>query len=187
MASTKYLRRSAGGQTDVVGEPPRLGGELDDVLPAVGIDDIASQTALGHECRVLRHVACTLQTLVRIEASGHELRSDEIELLRAERCPGLQVRSQNAEGGRAFFHSCDRHRLWSTSAFFPMNAAEASPASSIARMSAVPQPPVECERDSHEVLEKVFDGECAVRQCDGSQDLASRMDRNGQVRRAFRR
>ena len=49
------------------------------------------------------------------------------------------------------------------------------------------QPPVECERDSHEVLEKVFDGECAVRQCDGSQDLASRMDRNGQVRRAFRR
>ena len=83
----KVLRGGAGVEAVGVGEPPRLRGELDDVLLALGVDDVVAQAARRDEGGVGRDVAAPLQELARTEPLVDECAADTREIVLAEDGP----------------------------------------------------------------------------------------------------
>lgn len=90
-------RRRALGQADRIGDPPRLGAELNDVLLAFGIDDEIAQAADGHKGRVTADLTGALEKLPRAEPPMNEGLPHGAEVGLAERGPGSQVVAQDGE------------------------------------------------------------------------------------------
>ena len=93
----EVLRRCAVLEAVGIGEPPRLGRELDDVLLALRVDDVVAQTAGRDEGGVGGDVAAPLQELARTEPPVDECAADMREIVLAEDGPLRQVRAQHIE------------------------------------------------------------------------------------------
>ena len=89
----EVLRGGAGVEAVGVGEPPRLRGELDDVLLALGVDDVVAQATRRDEGGVGRDVAAPLQELARTEPPVDECAANMREIVFAEDGPLRQVRA----------------------------------------------------------------------------------------------
>ena len=93
-------RRRALGEADRIGNPPRLGTELNDVFLAPGVDHEISQATGRHEGGVTADLTGALQILPGSEPPMNECLPNGVEVALAERGPGIQVRAQNGECGR---------------------------------------------------------------------------------------
>jgi len=91
-------RGSAGAQTLRVSQPPGFRRELDDVLPALGIDDEVAQAAAGNKRGVAADVAGALQEFTGSQASEDERGANHAELGVGERRTRFEVRTEHAEG-----------------------------------------------------------------------------------------
>ena len=94
----EILRGGARVEAVRVGEPPRLGGELDDVLLALGVDDVVAEAARRDEGGVGGDVAAPLQELAGIEPLVDEGAADGREIIFAERRPLREIPAQHIEG-----------------------------------------------------------------------------------------
>ena len=94
----EVLRGGARVEAVRVGEPPRLGGELDDVLLALGVDDVVAEAARRDEGGVGGDVATALQELAGIEPLVDECAADGCDITFAERRPLREVPAQHIEG-----------------------------------------------------------------------------------------
>lgn len=81
-----------------VGEPPRLGSELDDVFLAFRVDDVIAQAARRDEGGMGRDVAAPLQELALPQPLVDESAADDREIVLAEGSPLREVRAQHIEG-----------------------------------------------------------------------------------------
>lgn len=88
-------RRDAIGEALRVGQPPRLGSELDDVFLPLLVDDELPQTSTGDERRVPGDVAGALQEVTGIEMTLHESGANDVEVAVGEGRALLEVRAQD--------------------------------------------------------------------------------------------
>jgi len=72
--------RRAAGQGDDVRYPPGLGGELQDVFLALGVDDEAAETAVSHEGGVAYCLAGALEKAPLRQVAGQEVGLDPLEV-----------------------------------------------------------------------------------------------------------
>jgi SAM-dependent methyltransferase len=93
-------RRRALAEADRVGNPPRLGAELDDVFLAPDVDHEVAQATDRHESGVAADLAGALQKLPGGEPSVNKRLPNRLEVVFAERGPGIQIRAQDGECGR---------------------------------------------------------------------------------------
>jgi len=80
-----------------VGEPPRLGRELDDVLLAFRVDDEIAQATDGNKRGMAAHVAGALEELAGSEAFLRKGGADDVEIGVGEGGARLEVGAQDAE------------------------------------------------------------------------------------------
>ena len=90
-------RRRAVVEAGRIGEPPRLRGELDDVLLALPVDDVVAEAAARHERGGASNVAGALQEVASRQALQHKRIANDDEVLVAERGTRLQVGAQHRE------------------------------------------------------------------------------------------
>ena len=93
----EVLRGRAVVEAVGVGQPPRLGRELDDVFLALGVDDVVAQAARRDEGRVSGNVAAPLQELTRTESLVDERAADDGEIVLAEGGSLREIRAQHVE------------------------------------------------------------------------------------------
>jgi len=94
----EVLRGRAGVEAGGVGEPPRLGRELDDVFLALRVDDVVAQAARRDEGGVGGDVAAPLQELARTQLLVDEGAADDGEIVLSEGGPLREVGAQHIEG-----------------------------------------------------------------------------------------
>jgi SAM-dependent methyltransferase len=80
-----------------ISQPPGLGGELDDVLLPLRVDDVVAQATRGNERRVARNVAGPLQKLPGGQPPVEEGSTNDLEVSLVERGPGQQIGTQHVE------------------------------------------------------------------------------------------
>jgi SAM-dependent methyltransferase len=93
----EVLRGRAGVEAVGVGEPPRLGRELNDVFLALGVDDVVAQAARRDEGGVGGDVAAPLQELALSQPLVDERPADNREIVLSEGGPLREVRAQHIE------------------------------------------------------------------------------------------
>src|SRR6185503_2952290 len=82
-----------------VREPPVFGREADDVDLALLVEDVAAQTADGHEDHETGGVAGALEDLALHQVARGEETTDELDLGRRQRGPRREVGAQALERG----------------------------------------------------------------------------------------
>ena len=80
-----------------ISQPPGLGRELNDVLPAPGVDHKVAQAPGGDERRVASDIAGSLQEFAGGQSPDAEHRADNLELGVGERSARLQVGTEHPE------------------------------------------------------------------------------------------
>ena len=93
----KYVEGARVVEAGRIGQPPRLGRKLDDVLFALRVDYVVAQAPAGHERGVLGDVAGALQKLARGEMAMHKGAAEDVDIPRADRGARLEIGAKHVE------------------------------------------------------------------------------------------